>query len=92
MFLRSVILALLMLPLAAWPSEQEVRLYVQGMTCPLCVAAVNKALRSTPGVQGAKTNLQQEQAQVQVPADFDVEILLAAIKEVGYDAEIIQPD
>jgi len=92
MFLRGFVFSLLLVPMVAWPTEQEVRLYVQGMTCPLCVAAVNKALRSTPGVQRAKTNLQQEQAEVQVPADFDVEILLSAIKEVGYSAEVIQPD
>lgn len=66
-----------------------VRLSVAGMTCPLCVTAVNQALRTTPGVISAKTNLNNEQADVVVPDDFDLQHLLAAVQKAGYEAEIM---
>src|SRR5690625_1866132 len=71
-------------------SGQVFVLAVDGMTCPLCVAAVNKALRTTDGVLSAKTNLGQAQAEVQVEAGLQAQVLIEAIKKAGYDAHIIQ--
>jgi|GEM_PF-1246806 len=71
-------------------SQQIFVLAVDGMTCPLCVAAVNKALRTTDGVLSAKTNLVQTQAEVQVEAGLQAQVLIEAVKKAGYDAHIIQ--
>lgn len=90
MFLRSIILAIMLLPTIVWGAGQAITLSVKGMTCPLCVAAVNKALRTTPGVTEAKTYLAREQAEVKVPADFDLRQLLVAIEQAGFKAVVVE--
>ncbi|MHB1515344.1 MAG: CopZ family metallochaperone [Acidiferrobacteraceae bacterium] len=65
----------------------ETKLRITGMTCDHCVTAVTKALRSIPGVQSAEVSLERKQGVVQgaVPAAR----LVQAVKEQGYDAEIM---
>lgn len=94
MFLRTALLGL-----ALWsasvlgaPSAPVVVLAVDGMTCPLCVAAVNKALRTTPGVISAKTHLADEQAEVEIAPELEVDALLDAVKAAGYDARVIRKE
>lgn len=60
-------------------------LKVSGMTCMHCVGAVKKALEQVPGVEIADVSL--EKAQAVVTGDADVQAMVAAIKEEGYDAE-----
>lgn len=57
------------------------------MTCMHCVAAVAKALQKVPGVETADVNLENQQAVVAGTADTAA--LLAAIKEEGYEAELL---
>jgi copper chaperone len=57
------------------------------MTCMHCVAAVAKALQKVPGVETADVNLENQQAVVAGTADAAA--LLAAIKEEGYEAEVL---
>jgi mercuric ion binding protein len=65
-----------------------VTLDVKGMTCPLCVTVVNKALRKTDGVIKAKASLKSEQAVVTVPESFNLDNLLNAVDETGYKGSI----
>lgn len=60
-------------------------LKVNGMTCMHCVAAVKKALEQVPGVETAEVSL--EKAQAVVTGEADVQTMVAAIKEEGYNAE-----
>jgi len=65
----------------------ETRIQVTGMTCMHCVGAVAKALQNVPGVESADVSLDDKQAVV--TGNADTAALLAAIKEEGYEAELI---
>ncbi len=57
------------------------------LSCPSCVAKIEKALRSVPGVTEARVHF--ETARIDVDHDASkasVESLLKAVKSVGYDA------
>jgi copper chaperone len=61
------------------------RLEITGMTCDHCVRAVTEALRSVPGVTGAKVTLKPGQALVEGSAD--AADLVAAVLSEGYQAK-----
>jgi copper ion binding protein len=54
-------------------------LHVQGMTCASCVARVEKALMTVPGVTAASVNLATEKATVRAQANLTFAALAAAI-------------
>jgi copper chaperone len=65
------------------------RLKVSGMTCGHCRAAVEKALRSQPGVQNATVNLESGSAEVEFDeARGATDQLIAAVEEEGYSAAV----
>ncbi|WP_339087330.1 heavy metal-associated domain-containing protein [Shewanella chilikensis] len=93
--MRSLLLVLLLLCTPfAWAGNQVVTLDVKGMTCPLCVTVINKALRKTEGVIKAKSSLKTQQARVIVPEGFDMDALIKAVDETGYKGCInkIEPE
>ena len=61
-------------------------LTVNGMTCGHCEKAVQNALKSVPGVQDVRVNLQDGTATVQ--GDSDPQALVAAVTEEGYGAQV----
>ncbi len=65
---------------------QATTLKVTGMTCNHCVMAVTKALGTVPGVEAADVNL--EKAQAVVKGSADVQALIAAVKDEGFDAAL----
>ena len=66
-----------------------VTINVGGMVCAACQAHVQKALDETRGVSKAAVNLMTGQAQVSFdPAIVELEQLLQAIRETGYEAEL----
>jgi Cu+-exporting ATPase len=65
-----------------------VRLRVDGMTCGSCVARVERALKSVPGVTDARVNLTTETAEILYTADGDPsKSLIEAVRQAGYDAQ-----
>ncbi|AXQ14715.1 MULTISPECIES: heavy-metal-associated domain-containing protein [Shewanella] len=93
--MRSLLLVLLLLCTPfAWAGNLVVTLDVKGMTCPLCVTVINKALRKTEGVIKAKSSLKTQQARVIVPEGFDMDALIKAVDETGYKGSInkIEPE
>ena len=63
-------------------------LKVGGMSCGHCVMAVTKALKSVPGVQDAKVDLQGGRAVVEYDAaQATPGELVGAVLEEGYTAE-----
>lgn len=62
-------------------------LNITGMTCGHCVKTVKQALADVPGVTGAEVDLQARQAQVEGTADVDA--LVAAVQEEGYEARAV---
>ncbi|MBS0395705.1 MAG: heavy metal translocating P-type ATPase, partial [Proteobacteria bacterium] len=70
----------------------ELRLEIAGMTCAACVARVERALKSAPGVASASVNLATERAVAAVldgaypNAAAATAALAAAVARVGYEA------
>ena len=60
-------------------------LQVEGMSCASCVASVEKALRSVPGVNDATVNFADETAHVK--GFMSLSSLTQSLKKVGYDAK-----
>jgi Cu+-exporting ATPase len=55
------------------------------MTCASCVARVEKALKSVPGVESASINLAAEKATVRADANLGFDALSAAVEKAGYE-------
>ncbi len=58
---------------------------VGGMTCASCVARVEQALSSVPGVISANVNLASEKATVEYIEGTELAELRQAVKEAGYE-------
>ena len=58
---------------------------VGGMTCASCVARVEQALSSIPGVISASVNLASEKATVEYIEGTEIASLRRAVKEAGYE-------
>jgi Cu+-exporting ATPase len=58
---------------------------VRGMTCASCVARVEAALKSVPGVVSASVNLASEKATVEYLEGTPVADLRRAVKDAGYE-------
>ncbi|MCL4395514.1 MAG: cadmium-translocating P-type ATPase [Chloroflexi bacterium] len=68
---------------------KQVTLPIQGMTCASCVAHVEGGLSHVPGVDSASVNLANERATVSFdPAKTDVDKMVAAVRDVGYDVVV----
>ena len=71
--------------------NHTIHLSVAGMSCAGCVAAVEKALRSVPGVESASVNFAEHTAMVS--GDVTADSLVDAIVAAGYKAaEMIGPE
>ncbi|MDZ7704629.1 MAG: cation transporter [Trueperaceae bacterium] len=64
------------------------KLSVQGMTCGHCERAVKEALEAVEGAQNVAVNLDEGYATVE--GDANVDALVAAVKEEGYNAAVSQ--
>jgi len=58
---------------------------VSGMTCASCVARVEQALSTVPGVISANVNLASEKATVEYIEGTEIASLRRAVKEAGYE-------
>jgi len=73
---------------SAEAADQKVVIDVEGMSCSLCVTAINQELRQTEGVIKARASLKTRQAEVVVPEGFPLELLLEAVAKTGYTGKI----
>jgi len=64
---------------------QKSILPVRGMTCASCVARVEQALKSIPGVVSASVNLASEKATVEYLEGTEIADLRRAVKDAGYE-------
>ncbi|MGE8362968.1 heavy metal translocating P-type ATPase [Pseudomonas sp.] len=67
----------------------RLELQIGGMTCASCVGRVERTLARQPGVLGVSVNLATEQAQLSITPGTTTEALLAAIREAGYTAQLV---
>ncbi len=68
-------------------NSETVELTVSGMTCGSCVARVTDALRDVPGVKRTEVHLDSGQARVKVAIGTDRQMLVDAVRTVGYATE-----
>ena len=67
---------------------QKRAIAVSGMSCAACVARVENALKSVPGVSIASVNFGTEQATVEYDESVvEFETLTTAIRDAGYTAK-----
>ena len=57
---------------------------IKGMTCQHCVANVTRAINAIEGVS-SQVNLKKEEAHVVYDRDVDDQVIIFAVKQVGYD-------
>lgn len=62
---------------------------IPDMNCKHCVNAIEKAVNTVPGVK--KINISLSDKTVNVEGEFDNELLMKKIQEVGYDVESFRP-
>ncbi|MSO33711.1 MAG: heavy metal translocating P-type ATPase [Candidatus Nanopelagicaceae bacterium] len=67
---------------------RTVDLKIEGMTCSSCVATLERALNSIPGVS-ANINFVTESAHATIPENVDAGHLINAIESSGYRASIL---
>lgn len=67
-------------------TKQTIELTIVGMSCGHCVRAVREALAGVSGVNQAEVELEPGHAKVMADAEVDVEKLIEAVREEGYDA------
>ncbi|WP_338561748.1 copper-exporting P-type ATPase CopA [Erwinia sp. E_sp_B04_7] len=74
------------------PAQQaeSFHLLIDGMSCASCVSRVQTALQKVGGVSQARVNLAERSALVMGDAAPDA--LIAAVKQAGYGAEIIEDE
>ncbi len=69
------------------PSEAEVTLALEGMTCASCAMRIEKGLKKVPGVLNAEVNLATERGTVTYnPALTGPEQMVQKVEAVGYKA------
>ncbi len=66
-------------------SNQTV-LKLQGMSCASCAQKLEKTLNGKPGVSDARVNFAAEKAYISHGEEIRINDLLAAVKELGYEA------
>lgn len=71
-------------------TENSFQLLIGGMSCASCVSRVQRALAQVEGVTTARVNLAERSALVM--GDARATSLVEAVKEAGYDAEIIEDE
>lgn len=67
----------------------ERRLRVEGMKCHKCAGRVRGALEAVPGVESAVVDLEGKQATVHLSDSVPNEVLVGAVIEKGFDAEML---
>ena len=63
----------------------EKKMLIEGMKCMHCKANVEKALKGIAGVAEAEVDLEAKTARIVADADVTDEMLMAAVKEKGFE-------
>ena len=66
--------------------KPEIRIRVEGMHCPKCVARVKNALEAVDGVLKAEVSL--EEGSAVVSGNADVQALVSAVESIGFGASV----
>ena len=78
-------------PVTAIAPSAELRLAIDGLHCAACVARVEKAIATVPGVESVAVNLATHEALV-APGGIDLERLQKSVADAGYSARPVAAD
>lgn len=71
------------------PEPRQISLPVLGMTCANCVAAVERSLSKTEGVEYANVNLSAERAAVRFdPQKTNLQTMIGSVRKAGYEVAL----
>ena len=73
---------------AASKQAAGISLAIEGMTCASCVARVEKAIATAPGVTSASVNLATQRVEVSFSGAPDIAAVVTAISKAGYGATV----
>jgi copper chaperone CopZ len=73
----------------AFAGEQTVNLKVDGMSCGMCPAAVENALKGVEGVKSAQVTLEGGKAVVITDETVKETVLTDAVKSAGFKAQVV---
>lgn len=65
-------------------TKMRTTLAVEGMTCPSCIAHVNRTLREIDGVQSIDVRMREGTVVVEHGDGANVSMLVEALREAGY--------
>ncbi|MBE2985395.1 heavy-metal-associated domain-containing protein [Campylobacter sp. RM9344] len=71
-------------------SDQNFKIQVEAMHCPLCTSMVRKALLGVEGTQSAKVSLRSKTADVITVDGVKEDDLLKAIEAIGYPGIVLK--
>lgn len=74
---------------ASEQAEKTVVLYIEEMTCQLCVYLVNKELRAIEGVVSTKASMKDRKVNIVAKPDVDNQTLIQAVEKLHYSARVI---
>lgn len=61
------------------------------MTCSGCVASVRRVLDAVPSVTAVSVDLQAGRAVIEADAAVDIDGLVSAVEDAGYEARVVGP-
>ena len=64
--------------------------FIEGMMCQNCAKHVTAALESISGVTGARVNLDQKKAVIDLSEPVSEEAIRSAVTEAGYEVRAIK--
>lgn len=68
----------------------KIKLNIEGMMCEHCANATKQALSEVAGVESVKIDLKKKSAKVKCDDSTDTSLLIKAVEEAGYKAELAQ--
>lgn len=69
---------------------KKVTIKIGGMHCTSCVMNIEWALEDLPGAKKVSVSYAKQIAEIETEEDRDPAELVAAVRKLGYDAEIVQ--
>lgn len=72
-------------------TEARLTLSLPTIHCSACISAVERALNSYPGVNGARVNLTLKRAQIDATPDVTATELISTLANIGYEAHELDP-
>jgi len=68
-----------------------INLQIDGMTCSGYVASVRRVLEAVPLVRAVSVDLDAGRAEIEADGTVDLDGLVSAVEDAGYEARVVGP-